>query len=78
LTVDFLINIFLNIVRKQKENCTKKKTQRQRKRRNPLVMAMHLLTKLMVDQFVVVLNNFHMNYEIVYWMLDIDDDDDNQ
>jgi hypothetical protein len=41
-------------------------------------MAMHLLTKLMVDQFVVVLNNFHMNYEIVYWMLDIDDDDDNQ
>jgi hypothetical protein len=41
-------------------------------------MAMDLLTKLMVDQFVVVLNNFHMNYEIVYLMLDIDDDGDNQ
>jgi hypothetical protein len=41
-------------------------------------MAMDLLTMLMFDQFVVVLNNFHMNYEIVHLMLDIDDDDDNQ
>jgi hypothetical protein len=39
-------------------------------------MAMHLLTKLMVDQFVVVVSNFHRNYEIVHWVLDIDDDDD--
>lgn len=36
---------------------------------------MDLLTKLMFDLLVVVLNNFHMNYEIVDWMLDIDDDD---
>jgi hypothetical protein len=38
-------------------------------------MAMDLLTMRMFDQFVVVLNNFHMDYEIGYLMLDIDDDD---
>jgi hypothetical protein len=72
LTVDFLINIFLNIVRKQKRKTV------QKRRTKSTFMAMDQLTKLMIDQFVVVLNNFHMNYEIVYLRLDIDDDDDNQ
>ena len=39
-------------------------------------MTMDLVAKLMFDPLVVVLNNFHMNYEIVYLMLDIDGDDD--
>ena len=38
-------------------------------------MAMRWLTKPMFDQFVVVLNNSHRNYEIAHWRLDIDDDD---
>lgn len=80
LTVDFLINIFVNIVRKQEKKPVQKKTNKKKKKerkQNPLrAMAKDLLTKLPFDQVAVVENNFRMNYGIGYSMLDIDDDED--
>ena len=38
-------------------------------------MAKYSLAKRMYDPFVVVLDNFHRNYEIAHWRWDIDDDD---
>lgn len=77
MTVDFLINIFLNIVRKQKKRLYTKRKEKKEKR-NPLLMAKHQLTMLKAEHFAVVLNSFHTYYEIADLMLDIDDDGDNQ